>query len=165
MEDNFIYSVKELCDIFEINNNSFPSIARRLNINTSEYCKMKETYYKSKKRYYNKLAYKKLEEYVLEKNKKANYWTRKTVIYEYLKYIEEKDKEIKEYKKKIENKQEECTNINKTLNYRNMEIAKLKNELEKNSQILKNYKSDIEKKIKENKELKQEISNLKNKGP
>ena len=45
-----------------------------------------------------------------------------------------------------------------------MEIAKLKNELEKNSQILKNYKSDIEKKIKENKELKQEISNLKNKG-
>ena len=68
MEENK-YSVKDLCNIFNINTNTFPSIARRLNINTEEYCKTEINEFNSPKKYYNELAYKKIEEYALSKEK------------------------------------------------------------------------------------------------
>lgn len=63
------YSVKELCNIFSINTNTFPSIAKKLDINTEEYCKTEINEFNSPKKYYNELAYKKIEEYVLAKEK------------------------------------------------------------------------------------------------
>ena len=68
MEENK-YSVKDLCSIFNINTNTFPSIARRLEINTEEYCKTEINEFNSPKKYYNELAYKKIEEYALSKEK------------------------------------------------------------------------------------------------
>ena len=44
------YSVKDLCSIFNINTNTFPSIARRLNINTEEYCKTEINEFNSPKK-------------------------------------------------------------------------------------------------------------------
>ena len=68
MEENK-YSVKDLCSIFNINTNTFPSIAKRLEINTEEYCKTEINEFNSPKKYYNELAYKKIEEYALSKEK------------------------------------------------------------------------------------------------
>ena len=68
MEENK-YSVKDLCSIFNINTNTFPSIAKRLEINTEEFCKTEINEFNSPKKYYNELAYKKIEEYALSKEK------------------------------------------------------------------------------------------------
>ena len=82
------YSVKDLCSIFNINTNTFPSIAKRLGINTEEFCKTEINEFNSPKKYYNELAYKKIEEYALSKEKNK-------VI---------KEKEVSKYLQKIEDK-------------------------------------------------------------
>ena len=63
------YSIKDLCNIFNINTNTFPSVAKRLNINTEEYCSTEINEFNSPKKYYNESAYKKIEEYALSKEK------------------------------------------------------------------------------------------------
>ena len=66
------YSVKDLCNIFNINTNTFPSIAKRLNINTEEYCITEINEFNYTKKYYNELAYKKIVEYAFSKEKKQS---------------------------------------------------------------------------------------------
>ncbi len=95
------YSVKDLCDIFNINSNSFPSIAKRLEINTDEYCEIEINEFNTPKRYYNDLAYKKVEQYALSKEK--------------TKII--KEKEISKYLQKIEDKEKTIDDLRKQLNF------------------------------------------------
>lgn len=94
------YSIKELCSIFNINPNTFPSIAKRLEINTEEYCKVEINDYKAPKKYYNQLAYKKIEEYSLSKEKKNA--AKEKEISKYLQKLEDKDKIIDELRKQLE---------------------------------------------------------------
>ncbi len=94
------YSVKDLCDIFNINPNTFPSIARRLEINSEEYCKMEINEFKSQKRLYNELAYKKIEEYSLEKQKKSV--VKEKEISKYLQKIEEREKTIEDLRRQLD---------------------------------------------------------------
>lgn len=95
------YSVKDLCDIFNINPNTFPSIARRLGLNTEEYCRIEINEFKSPKRLYNEIAYKKIEEYSLEKQKK-------NVV---------KEKEISKYLQKIEDKEKIIEDLHRQLDF------------------------------------------------
>ena len=78
------YSVKELCNIFNINTNTFPSIAKKLDINTEEYCKTEINEFNSPKKYYNELAYKKIEdrENTIEDLRKQLDFTQKLLIAE-----------------------------------------------------------------------------------
>lgn len=94
------YSIKELCNIFNINPNTFPSIAKRLDINTEEYCKVEINEFKAPKKYYNELAYKKVEEYALDKEKKSA--VKEKEISKYLQKLEDKDKIIDELRKQLE---------------------------------------------------------------
>ncbi len=94
------YSVKDLCDIFNINPNTFPSIARRLEINSEEYCKMEINEFKSQKRLYNELAYKKIEEYSLEKQKKSV--VKEKEVSKYLQKIEEREKTIEDLRRQLD---------------------------------------------------------------
>lgn len=94
------YSVKELCGIFNINANTFPSIAKRLDINTEEYCKIETNEFNTPKKYYNELAYKKIEEYVL--NKEKNKSTKEKEVSKYLQRIEDKEKTIDELRKQLD---------------------------------------------------------------
>lgn len=94
------YSVKDLCDIFNINPNTFPSIARRLEINSEEYCKMEINEFKSQKRLYNELAYKKIEEYSLEKQKKGI--VKEKEVSKYLQKIEEREKTIEDLRRQLD---------------------------------------------------------------
>ena len=89
MEENR-YSVKDLCGIFNINPNTFPSIAKRLNINNEKYCSIEINEFKSPKKYYNELAYKKIEEYSLSKQKSK--LIKEKEVSKYLQKIEDKDK-------------------------------------------------------------------------
>ena len=95
------YSVKALCDIFNINPNTFPSIARRLGLNTEEYCRIEINEFKTPKRLYNEIAYKKIEEYSLEKQKK-------NVV---------KEKEISKYLQKIEDKEKIIEDLHRQLDF------------------------------------------------
>ena len=95
------YSVKDLCDIFNINPNTFPSIARRLGLNTEEYCRIEINEFKTPKRLYNEIAYKKIEEYSLEKQKK-------NVV---------KEKEISKYLQKIEDKEKIIEDLHRQLDF------------------------------------------------
>lgn len=94
------YSVKELCSIFNINPNTFPSIARRLNINTEEYCKTEINEFNSPKKFYNELAYKKVEEYSLSKQKNSN--LKEKEVSKYLQKIEDKEKTIDDLRKQLD---------------------------------------------------------------
>ena len=94
------YSVKDLCSIFNINTNTFPSIARRLNINTEEYCKTEINEFNSPKKYYNELAYKKVEEYALSKEK--NKVIKEKEVSKYLQKIEDKEKTIEDLRKQLD---------------------------------------------------------------
>lgn len=98
MEENR-YSVKDFCDIFNINTNSFPSIAKRLEINTEEFCKIEINEFKTPKRYYNELAYKKVEQYILEKDK--NKVVKEKEVSKYLQKIEDKEKTIEDLRKQL----------------------------------------------------------------
>lgn len=95
------YSVKDLCDIFNINPNTFPSIARRLGLNIEEYCRIEINEFKTPKRLYNENAYKKIEEYSLEKQKK-------NVV---------KEKEISKYLQKIEDKEKIIEDLHRQLDF------------------------------------------------
>lgn len=99
MEENR-YSVKDLCSIFEINANTFPSIAKRLNINTEEYCKVEINEFNSPKKYYNDLAYKKIEEYIFSKEK--NNSPQERGVSKYLQKIEDKEKTINDLRQQLE---------------------------------------------------------------
>lgn len=94
------YSVKDLCDIFNINPNTFPSIAKRLGINTEEYCRIEINEFKTPKRLYNEIAYKKIEEYSLEKQKKNI--VKEKEISKYLQKIEEKEKIIEDLHRQLD---------------------------------------------------------------
>ncbi len=94
------YSVKNLCDIFNINTNTFPSIAKRLDINTEEYCTTEINEFNSPKKYYNELAYKKIEEYALSKEK--NKVIKEKEVSKYLQKIEDKEKTIEELRKQLD---------------------------------------------------------------
>lgn len=98
MEENR-YSVKDFCDIFNINTNSFPSIAKRLEINSEEFCKIEINEFKTPKRYYNELAYKKVEQYILEKDK--NKVVKEKEVSKYLQKIEDKEKTIEDLRKQL----------------------------------------------------------------
>ena len=91
MEENK-YSVKDLCSIFNINTNTFPSIAKRLEINTEEYCKTEINEFNSPKKYYNELAYKKIEEYALSKEK--NKVVKEKEVSKYLQKIDDLRKQL-----------------------------------------------------------------------
>lgn len=99
MEENK-YSVKDLCKIFNINTNTFPSIAKRLNINTEEYCSTEINEFNSPKKYYNELAYKKIEEYALAKEK--NKVVKEKEVSKYLQKIEDKEKTIEDLRKQLD---------------------------------------------------------------
>lgn len=94
------YSVKDLCNIFNINPNTFPSIARRLQINTEEFCKTEINEFNSPKKYYNDFAYKKIEEYALSKQK--NKVLKDLEVAKYLQKIEDKDNIINELRKQLD---------------------------------------------------------------
>ena len=99
MEENK-YSVKDLCNIFNINTNTFPRIAKRLNINTEEYCSTEINEFNSPKKYYNELAYKKIEEYALAKEK--NKVVKEKEVSKYLQKIEDKEKTIEDLRKQLD---------------------------------------------------------------
>ena len=99
MEENK-YSVKDLCSIFNINTNTFPSIAKRLEINTDEYYKTEVNEFNSPKKYYNELAYKKIEEYALSKEK--NKVVKEKEVSKYLQKIEDKEKTIDDLRKQLD---------------------------------------------------------------
>lgn len=99
MEENK-YSVRDLCNIFNINPNTFPSIAKRLEINTEEYCKTEINEFNSPKKYYNELAYKKIEEYALSKEK--NKVVKEKEVSKYLQKIEDKEKTIDDLRKQLD---------------------------------------------------------------
>ena len=96
MEENK-YSVRDLCNIFNINPNTFPSVAKRLNINTEEYCKTEINEFNSPK---NELAYKKIEEYAL--NKEKNKVVKEKEVSKYLQKIEDKEKTIDDLRKQLD---------------------------------------------------------------
>ena len=93
-------SVKDLCDFFNINPNTFPSIAKRLGINTEEYCRIEINEFKTPKRLYNEIAYKKIEEYSLEKQKKNI--VKEKEISKYLQKIEDKEKIIEDLHRQLD---------------------------------------------------------------
>ncbi len=99
MEENK-YSVKDLCGIFNINTNTFPSIAKRLNINTEEFCITEINEFNSPKKYYNELAYKKIEEYSLSKEK--NRVVKEKEVSKYWQKIEDKEKTIDDLRKQLD---------------------------------------------------------------
>ena len=94
------YSIKDLCNIFNINTNTFPSVAKRLNINTEEYCSTEINEFNSPKKYYNESAYKKIEEYALSKEK--NKVVKEKEVSKYLQKIEDKEKTIEDLRKQLD---------------------------------------------------------------
>ena len=171
------YSVKDLCSIFNINPNTFPSIAKRLEINTEEYCKVEINEFKAPKKYYNELAYKKVEEYSLSKEKKNA--AKEKEISKYLQKLEDKDKIIDELRKQLEFSQkmlvaekgekQQLQNQMYLLAEDNKKISQLESEnslLSKSNEefIHENHKLEGEKyQLEQEKEkLEEEISKMKN---
>lgn len=178
MEENK-YSVKDLCNIFQINANTFPSIAKRLNINTEEYCKIEINEFNSPKKYYNEFAYKKIEEYIMSKEK--NKTPKDRDVSKYLQKIEDKEKTISDLRHQLDFTQKllisekgEKQQLQQQiflLSEDNKRVSELeadnKTLLDSNgSYIQKNHeleqeKYDLNKKLEE---LKEENSKLKNRG-
>lgn len=166
------YSVKDLCNIFNINTNTFPSIARRININTEEYCETEINEFNSPKKYYNQLAYKKVEEYILSKKKNDN--KKEKEVSKYLQTIEDKEKIIGDLRKQLDFTQKllvtekgEKQQLQQQiflLSEDNKKISQLetdnKNLLETNGSYIKENHNLQEKNYK----LEQEIERLKNRG-
>lgn len=171
MEENR-YSVKDLCNIFNINTNTFPSIARRLNINTEEYCTIEINEFNTPKKYYNELAYKKIEEYALSKEK--NKVVKEKEVSKYLQKIEDKEKTIEDLRKQLDFTQKllvtekgEKQQLQQQiflLSEDNKKVSELETE---NKTLLSSNKSYIEENHnlqKEKYELQQELDKLKNRG-
>ena len=148
MEENK-YSVKDLCNIFNINTNTFPSIAKRLNINTEEYCSTEINEFNSPKKYYNELAYKKIEEYALAKEKtiedlrKQLDFTQKLLVTEkgekqqlqqQIFLLSEDNKKINE----LETENKTLLNTNESYIKENHKLEGEKNELQKEIERLNN---------------------------
>ena len=71
-----------------------------MNINTEEYCKTEINEFNSPKKYYNELAYKKVEEYALSKEK--NKVIKEKEVSKYLQKIEDKEKTIEDLRKQLD---------------------------------------------------------------
>lgn len=180
------YSVKDLCDIFNINPNTFPSIARRLGLNTEEYCRIEINEFKTSKRLYNEIAYKRIEEYSLEKQKKNV--VKEKEISKYLQKIEDKEKIIEDLHRQLDFTQKllitekgekqqlqqqlsllaednkkisELENENRTLMNTNGSYIKQNHELEGEKYKLKLQNEEYEKQIQT---LNEEINKIKNRG-
>lgn len=171
MEENK-YSVKDLCSIFNINSNTFPSIAKRLDINNDEYCNIEINEFKTPKRYYNELAYKKIEEYILLKQK--NNVIKEKEVSKYLQKIEDKEKIIDDLRKQLDFTQKllvtekgEKQQLQQQiflLSEDNKKVSELETE---NKTLLSTNESYMEKNHKlegEKYELQQELDRLKNRG-
>lgn len=171
MEENK-YSVKDLCNIFNINTNTFPSIAKRLNINTEEFCITEINEFNSPKKYYNKLAYKKIEEYALSKEK--NKAVKEKEVSKYLQKIEDKEKTIEDLRKQLDFTQKllvtekgEKQQLQQQiflLSEDNKKISEIETE---NKTLLSTNKAYMEEnhKLEEEKyKLQQELDKLKNRG-
>lgn len=164
------YSIKELCSIFNINPNTFPSIAKRLEINTEEYCKVEINDYKAPKKYYNELAYKKIEEYSLSKEKKNA--AKEKEISKYLQKLEDKDKIIDELRKQLEFNQkmlvaekgekQQLQSQMYLLAEDNKKINQLENENSLLSKANEDYIQENHKLEKEKEKLEEEINKMKN---
>lgn len=169
MEENK-YSVKDLCNIFNINPNTFPSIARRLEINTEEFCKTEINEFNSPKKYYNDLAYKKVEEYALSKQK--NKVLKDLEVAKYLQKIEDKDNIIADLRKQLDFTQKLLVTEKGEKQQLQQQIYTLAEDNKKISQLElenKNLLSSNESYMKENHkleekkyELEQEINKLNN---
>lgn len=164
------YSIKELCSIFNINPNTFPSIAKRLEINTEEYCKVEINDYKAPKKYYNELAYKKIEEYSLSKEKKNA--AKEKEISKYLQKLEDKDKIIDELRKQLEFNQkmlvaekgekQQLQSQMYLLAEDNKKINQLENENSLLSKANEDYIQENHKLEQEKEKLEEEINKMKN---
>jgi chromosome segregation ATPase len=164
------YSIKELCSIFNINPNTFPSIAKRLEINTEEYCKVEINDYKAPKKYYNELAYKKIEEYSLSKEKKNV--AKEKEISKYLQKLEDKDKIIDELRKQLEFNQkmlvaekgekQQLQSQMYLLAEDNKKINQLENENSLLSKANEDYIQENHKLEQEKEKLEEEINKMKN---
>lgn len=169
MEENK-YSVKDLCNIFNIKPNTFPSIARRLEINTEEFCKTEINEFNSPKKYYNDLAYKKVEEYALSKQK--NKVLKDLEVAKYLQKIEDKDNIIADLRKQLDFTQKLLVTEKGEKQQLQQQIYTLAEDNKKISQLElenKNLLSSNESYMKENHkleekkyELEQEINKLNN---
>ncbi len=180
MENNntFIYSVIDLCNIFNIKHNTFPSIAKKLGINTSNYCIIKKTDYGAKKRYYNKQAYKEIEKYIYNKDKSKEFYYQRSPIFEYLEEIEKKSKKIRclqndneklcqqvdDLAKINESLNSKISTINNSLFLKNVEINKLNNQIENNVTIINFYKKELDIQNSKVKDLSFELEHIKKKG-
>lgn len=179
MYQNCMYSVQDLCDIFNINQNTFPSIARRLHINTDEFCQMKTNYYKANKRYYNELAYKKLEEYV--KNRDSRKYSNKiqdNLILQYIQKLKNKDEEIQyiqnenclldekinKLTKKLELSNEKLIYYEKQIIQKDEKIQDLEYSNKKLDEMRIKIENEYERKVKQNINQENQIKELQNKG-
>lgn len=166
------YSVKELCNIFNINTNTFPSIAKKLDINTEEYCKTEINEFNSPKKYYNELAYKKIEEYVLAKEK--NKVVKEKETSKYLQKIEDRENTIEDLRKQLDFTQKLLIAEKGEKQQLQQQIFLLSEDNKKISELEKDNKtllSTNESYIKENHnlqkekyELEQELERIKNRG-
>lgn len=179
MCQNCMYSVQDLCDIFNINQNTFPSIARRLHINTDEFCQMKTNYYKANKRYYNELAYKKLEEYV--KNRDSRKYSNKiqdNLILQYIQKLKNKDEEIQyiqnknclldekinKLTKKLELSNEKLIYYEKQIIQKDEKIQDLEYSNKKLDEMRIKIENEYERKVEQNINQENQIKELQNKG-
>lgn len=171
MEENK-YSVKDLCSIFNINANTFPSIAKRLGINSDEYCVVVINEFKSPKKYYNELAYKKVEEYILSKQKSNK--VKEKEVSKYLQKIEDKEKIINDLRQQLEFTQKflvaekgEKQQLQKQINLLAEDNKKI-TELETKNEILKSTNESYMEKNhsleQEKYNLQEELERLKNRG-
>lgn len=130
-----MYSVLDLCEIFDINPNSFPSLARRLGLNKES--QILKNDYQAKKRYYNQKAFEMLVDYFKKKNK-SNY---------------NKDSILLDYIEKIKTLEESCSFYN---------INGMKNKIEYLEKNIKIKNNKIDSLTKENEKLKSTIKELEN---
>lgn len=149
-----MYSVLDLCEIFDINPNSFPSLARRLELNKES--QILKNDYQAKKRYYNQKAFEMLVNYFKKKNK-SNY-NKDSILLDYIEKIKTLEENcsfynINEMKNKIEY-------LEKNIKLKNNKIEILTNENEKLKSSIKeleNIKIKLEKIIEDNKNKIEEL--------
>lgn len=101
------YSVLDLCEIFNINPNSFPAFAKRLGLNKES--QILKNDYKAKKRYYNQKAFEMIVNYFKKKNK-PNY-NKDSILLDYVEKIKRLEEKCNYYNSKLENTNEKYKNI------------------------------------------------------
>lgn len=173
MENQYKYSVSDLCELFNINPNSFPSLAKRLELNL--HSKMQKNEYKAKKRYYDQTAFNLLVDYFKKRNKK--FYDKDSLLLNYINKIkdlenkcdylkifkiEEENEVLKKEKNNIE---KELNKIKETLEISIFETQRIKNILNERLVEIKNLKKELYKKENEIKKLKNQniVDFLKNK--